>query len=200
VDSRLLARELRNQHKNVIELIARYGDKFERFTKVAFKTEPSPGSKTSQKERFALLNEDQSYFLLTLSRNTDHVVDLKARLVMAFRQARQGQQITEAEYLPGYHQLHDRAHALAAGSPNEKFVHMNINRLVNKTVGIESGQRQTAAAPMRSLLATAQIIATRAMATANDRHDAYLSAKTALHSLHQLIDGNHAAAALEVSQ
>ena len=40
--------------------------------------------------RFALLNEDQAFFLLSLSRNTDRVVELKANLIMAFREARYG--------------------------------------------------------------------------------------------------------------
>jgi phage regulator Rha-like protein len=37
-----------------------------------------------------LLNEDQAFFLLSLSRNTDRVVELKASLIMAFREARYG--------------------------------------------------------------------------------------------------------------
>jgi hypothetical protein len=37
------------------------------------------------------LNEDQTYFLLTLTRNTAQVVDLKQRLVQAFSEFRKGQ-------------------------------------------------------------------------------------------------------------
>ena len=50
IDSRLLALQLDNRHKAVMTLI----------------------------ERYALLTEDQSYFLLSLSRNTDTVVALKS--------------------------------------------------------------------------------------------------------------------------
>lgn len=39
-------------------------------------------------QSFALLNEDQCYFLLSLSRNTEQVVDLKAELVAEFGKAR----------------------------------------------------------------------------------------------------------------
>ena len=200
-DSRLLAERMKLRHHSAFEMVKDFKADFEQLGVIRFQTEqPHQGSKGGRPERYALLNEDQSYLLLAFSRNTLHVRALKvALLVKAFRQARQGQQITEVEYLPAYRELHDRAHKLAAGSKNERFIHMNLNRLVDKTVGIESGQRQTAAAPVRSLLATAQIIAARAMASANDHHDAYLSAKTALHSFHQLIDGSHAAAVLEVS-
>jgi phage regulator Rha-like protein len=180
VDTRTLAQGLRNQHKNVLELIERYKDTFERFGKVAFQTEPLA---SGQRERYALLNEDQSYFLLSLSRNTDHVVDLKANLVLAFKEARAGQALVAIEYLPGYHELHDKAHELANGSPNERFVHMNLNKLVNKAVGISSGQRSTIPAPVRSLTVVAQTLAARAMAGTKDHHDGYERAKTALTAL-----------------
>lgn len=180
VDTRILAQGLGNQHKNVLELVDRYKVKFERFGKVAFKTEPSTNG---QKVRYALLNEDQSYFLLSLSRNTDHVVDLKANLVLAFREARAGQAAAAIEYLPGYHELHDKAHELANGSPNERFVHMNLNKLVNKAVGISAGQRSSIPAPVRSLTVVAQTLAARAMDGSKDHHEGYERAKTALTAL-----------------
>lgn len=93
VDSRLLADRLQNKHKNVISLVERYGHKFEQFGKVAFQTEPLP---SGQRVRFALLNENQSYFLLSLSRNTDHVVNLKADLVATFAQVRTGRLLRNA--------------------------------------------------------------------------------------------------------
>lgn len=179
-DSRDLAARLRNQHKNVLDLIQRYQGQFERFGKVAFQTQPL---QSGQKTKVALLNEDQSYFLLSLSRNTDHVVNLKADLVQAFKQARAGQAVADLEYLPGYHQLHDKAHQLAAGSANERFVHMNLNKLVNKTVGLAAGQRQTAAAPVKSLTVVAQAVALNAMDGAKDHHDGYERAKIALVAL-----------------
>lgn len=176
VDSRLLAERLGDQHKNVLEIIDRYKDQFKRFGKVAFEMEPLP---SSQKTQFALLNEDQSYFLLSLARNTDHVVDLKANLVMAFSEARKALN-AEAEYLPSYHALHDKIHALATDSSNEKFVHMNFNKLINKTIGVASGERRGLSVPRRSLLVVAQAAATNAIQTANDHHDGYTLAKSAM--------------------
>ncbi|KRP48711.1 Phage regulatory protein Rha [Pseudomonas libanensis] len=91
VDSRLLAEQLQNQHKNSMALIERYSEKFKEFGLLAFETEARPvGQHGGGDVRFALLNEDQAFFLLALSRNTDRVVGLKASLIMAFREARYG--------------------------------------------------------------------------------------------------------------
>ena len=192
-DSRLIAVELQNQHKNVMELIDRYLARFEGFGKVAFKTEPLPGSKTGQKVKFALLNEDQCFFLLSLSRNTDHVVDLKAKLVKAFSEARRAAVQHGAEYLPGYHDLHDQIHVLAAKSSNERFVHLNVNRLINKTAGIGPGQRSGLPLRAQSLVCVAQAVAAQAMRTAQDHHDGFIKAKAALAALQSLaIEGGAA--------
>jgi phage regulator Rha-like protein len=186
VDSRILATGLRNQHKNVLELVERYVDKFRRFGVVPFQTEKPTRASGGRPERFALLNEDQSYFLLALSRNTDHVVELKASLVAAFKEARAGSAVA-VEYLPGYHALHDRAHELAAGSANEKFVHMNLNKLVNKTAGADPGTRSRLAPAIKARVTVAQEIAIRAMESANDHHDGYDKAKQALSSFGQVL-------------
>ncbi|MQT89476.1 hypothetical protein GHO39_10075 [Pseudomonas helleri] len=91
VDSRLLAKQLGTKHKNPMALIERYLAKFEEFGVVPFQTEkPLAGTAGGRPERFALLNEDQAFFLLALSRNSDRVVGLKADLIMAFREARYG--------------------------------------------------------------------------------------------------------------
>ncbi|MQU46321.1 Rha family transcriptional regulator, partial [Pseudomonas helleri] len=80
-----------NKHKNSMALIERYLAKFEAFGVVPFQTDkPLAGTAGGRPERFALLNEDQAFFLLALSRNNDRVVDLKADLIMAFREARYG--------------------------------------------------------------------------------------------------------------
>ncbi|MFU0822363.1 Rha family transcriptional regulator [Pseudomonas lundensis] len=91
VDSRQLAEQLENKHKNSIALIERYSEKFKEFGLLALETEARPaGQHGGGDVRFALLNEDQAFFLLSLSRNTDRVVELKASLIMAFREARYG--------------------------------------------------------------------------------------------------------------
>jgi len=92
VDSRQLAEQLGNQHKNTLTLIERYTDKFKEFGLLPLQTEAvkASGQRSTKHLRYALLNEDQAFFLLSLSRNTDRIVELKASLIMAFREARYG--------------------------------------------------------------------------------------------------------------
>ncbi|WP_052125646.1 Rha family transcriptional regulator [Bordetella trematum] len=180
IDSRVLAQHLGNKHQSVRELLADYAKDFRELGILRFETGASPGSKTGQKEKYAMLNEDQAYLLLTYSRNTATVRALKVRLVKAFSEARQARDLTRTEYLPTYHALHDEISALAGQSANAKYAHLNINRLVNKTVGIGSGQRSHLDAPRRSLLVAAQYLASTAMHGAGDHKEGYALAKHAL--------------------
>ena len=111
------------------------------------------------------------------------MVDLKVRLVQAFSEARRVADQRQTEYLPTYHRLHDAVHQLAGQSPNEKFVHMNLNKLVNKTAGLEAGQRPKAGLLQQAMLTVAQDVATQAMQGATDHHDGYQSAKRSLSAL-----------------
>lgn len=183
IDSRLLARELGNKHRHSLRLIDQYRDRFERFGKVCFKNAPLPGSKTGQSERYALLTEDQSYLLLSLSRNTDIVVNLKVKLIRTFGQYRKTADLRKTEYLPAYHQLHDQLGQLALGSPNERRVHQNVNRLLNKFAGIEAGRRATAPLPEQAMLIVGHAMAARAAQGATDHHDGYQRIKSTLQAL-----------------
>jgi len=185
-DSRKLADSLGTKHKHTLELVRTHKAAFEAFGKVPFETAPLP---SGQRETFALLNEDQSFLLLTFSRNTKAVVALKVKLVRAFSDARKALQLRTTEYLPGYHAVHDRLHELAHGSDNEHFVHMNVNRLLNKVSGIDAGQRATAALPSQSILIVAQAMAARALQEAPDHRAGYERIKQALaplSALHQI--------------
>lgn len=177
IDSRLLAQHLGNKHENVMQLLRDYRADFEPFGILRFETGEITGR--GQPVKFALLNEDQAYLLLAYSRNTAKVRALKVKLVLAFGEARRAAELT-AEYLPTYHGLHDQLHTLAAGSPNERWAHANLNKLVNKAAGIESGQRPVAGIPQKAMLIAAQHIATQAMQGATDHHEGYARAKTAL--------------------
>ena len=183
IDSRLLAEGFGNKRRTVIALLDKYRDRFERFGKVLFKKAPLPGSRTGQSERYALLNEDQSYLLLTLSRNSETVLDLKTKLVKSFAEARRVADIRKAEYLPSFHRLSDAIHTAAAESPNAKHVHANVARLINKTVGIKAGQRALAPVPQLALMIVAQEMAATAMQSANDHHDGYLQVKQSMRAL-----------------
>ena len=187
VDSRLLARHLGNQHKGVVALIDRYADRFRAFGQLLFQKEVGDRQHGGgNPERFALLNEDHAFFLLALSRNSERVIDLKAKLVQAFREARRAADLRQVEYLPTYHRMHDRMRDLAAGSSNERFVHLNLNKLINKACGLESGQRRRANLPQQSMVIVAQAVATNALQGATDHRAGYRRAKDALQMLSSL--------------
>lgn len=184
VDSRLLAQHLGNQHRHVIALVEKYADKFQGLNQLLFKSavgERQQGG--GNPERFALLTEDQAYFLLSLSRNSERVVNLKVKLIQVFSDARRAIAMRQVEYLPTYHQLHDRVHQLAVESSNEKFVHIHVNNLVNKAAGVATGQRGSASLHQQAMLIVCQDLATKAMHGATDHHEGYQRAKQRLQSL-----------------
>lgn len=166
VDSRIIAKHLGVQrHQDTFELIKRYTAKFQKLGVLLFQTgKPPRASAGGRPERYALLNEDQAYFLLNLSRNTERVVDLKLKLIIAFRDARNRCVLHSHTYLPGYHELHDEVALLAqrakeAGSQTDEAIfHININKLVNKTAGIEAGSRDKLTYLQKLMVANAQTV------------------------------------------
>lgn len=90
VDSRLVSNELGVTHEAVQKLISNYSDAFQEFGILRFEigAVKREGGRGTKHEKFYLLNEDQTYFLMTLVRNTDEAVALKKRLVKAFAQFR----------------------------------------------------------------------------------------------------------------
>lgn len=179
-DTRLLAQHLGNQHKNVFELVKNYKADFEQLGKVTFQTEALP---SGQLEKFALLNEDQAYLLLTYSRNTATVRALKIKMVAAFGDARRAAEIRDAEYLPSYHAMHDAIKRAANGSPNERFMHINANKFMNKLAGVQPGQRPVAGQLQQSILAVGCAMAAKAVTEAPDGHGLHQHIKNALKPL-----------------
>ncbi len=185
IESRLLAQSMGNTHRPTVALIDKYREPLERFGQVLFKKAVGDRKQGGGKsERVALLNEDQALFLLALSRNTDRVVELKFKLIQAFSTARRNAQQRKEEYLPGHHLMHDAIQEKCSGSGNAGRVHMNFEKLINRTVGIEAGQRNKA--PVAALT-IAQQVAVAALAGAVDHRDAYQRAKSALGTLHNLL-------------
>ncbi len=88
VSTRDLSARMGNAHKNVMSLIRDYEAEFKGFGRVAFETRPFETAGGTQQGTIAMLNEEQSYLLLTLVRNSDTTVPLKAALIRAFTQAR----------------------------------------------------------------------------------------------------------------
>jgi phage regulator Rha-like protein len=190
VDSRILAGEMGNQHESVIKLVDDYQADFEEFGVVRFQIgKPPKGSRGGRPERFAMLNEDQAYLLLTFSRNTAKARRLKVNLVKAFARFREGQQVA-ADYLPLYHALHDTVKELAdrahqAGSTtSEEIFHINVNKLINRVFGLASGEREHLSPTMRAMITAAQATANetlrKALAEGLGHREAYQRAKKAM--------------------
>jgi phage regulator Rha-like protein len=185
VDSRAIASHLGQQHQSTFELIKDYTADFAQLGKVRFETGASPNSATGQKVRYAMLNEDQAYLLLTMSRNTPRTVALKVALIKAFRDTRLALAAYQAGTLPSFKGLQD---ALAAipGDPGVWF-HGNVNKLINKTAGITAGVRSGCDATHQAMLTLLQDIATKSVTGAADAHDAYKRIKDSLQPLGALM-------------
>lgn len=184
VDSRTVARGLKNKHKAVLNLLDRYENVFRQHGQLTFKKEVGEREQGGgNPERYALLNEDQAYLLLSLSRNSETVVALKSKLISAFGHARRAADIRQTEYLPSFHQLRDAIHAASATASNEGLIHMNVNKAVNKAAGIEAGQRASAPMGKQALLIVAQEMAARAMQSAQNHRDGYQRVKQSLLAL-----------------
>ncbi len=150
-DSRLLASFLDHRHRTILENIDKYSAELLELSELPFQTELGEarpqGGRTAQ--RFALLNEDQCYFLLTLMRNNQKVVRAKLELVKAFKDARVQLARTDAARLEGKQirrletdsikELVD--YASAKGSKSAQMYYANITKMTNKILGIEAGNR-----------------------------------------------------------
>ena len=84
-DSRTFAPKMDIRHRQLMDNIRKYASKFEELGLLPFQSEAveEDGARGIKYQQYALLNEDQAYFLLTLSRNTDAVVSAKLALVKA---------------------------------------------------------------------------------------------------------------------
>ncbi len=87
IDSRLIAIELGIKHKSFMETIRKHEKQTEQaFGILRFETAEIIGK--GQPEKFVYLTEEQSIFMMTLSRNTERVVECKIQLVKAFSEAK----------------------------------------------------------------------------------------------------------------
>jgi phage regulator Rha-like protein len=116
VDSRIIAEELGIEHKTLMDNINTHISKIE-FAFGAVSVEPQE-LKTTQgntvSKKVAFLTEDQATFVMTLSRNTDKVIDAKIRLVTAFSKAKSALQSISPELLSILSVMSERMNVLAA--------------------------------------------------------------------------------------
>lgn len=153
-DSRLLAGFLDHRHRTILENVDKYHAELSSISisPIPFQTEtgkPLAQGGFGKPTRYALLSEDQCYFLLTLMRNNERVVAAKLALVKAFSNARaqlanrdiariDGKEVRKAEtdsikLLVEY--------ASAAGSKSASHYYANVTRMTNSLLGVESGER-----------------------------------------------------------
>ncbi len=74
------------EHASVIKTIRKHQTHFEQFGFLGFEIQEKRGTQGAQTE-YAILNEDQATFAITLFRNNERVIDFKVALVKAFRAA-----------------------------------------------------------------------------------------------------------------
>ena len=88
VDSRLIAQDLEIEHESLMKTVANYKEQIEQaFGSLRFEI-GVPDKPTGNPPKFALLDENQATFVMTLSRNTDAVVKAKLSLVRSFSAAK----------------------------------------------------------------------------------------------------------------
>ena len=80
VSSEVLAKGFEVTHQAVLKLIEKYSERFQTLRTFGFQIRKSGGRDV----RFVLFNEEQTAFLGSLLRNTDRVVEFKARLTSEF--------------------------------------------------------------------------------------------------------------------
>lgn len=190
IDSRLVAEQLGNQHKNVIGLVRTYQQDFAELGRVAFETRTMQTAGGPQKYEVALLNENQCYLLLTYSRNTPRARALKINLVRAFSEARNRTSALDAQHLPLYHAMHAEVSALArrakecGSSTPEHLFHITANKALNAAMGIANGEQHTLTIEQQLILATLQAVYRRhlhsSLANGDDHREAGRKAREAL--------------------
>ncbi len=178
VDSRDIARHLGIQHASAVRIITKYRDKFTRFGKLRFQIGKPTAVTGGRPERFAMLNEDQAYLLLVLSRSTPRTAELKALLIEAFRDSRHAAAVYRDATLPTTKELQD-AIAAVPGGPGP-WLFSNTAKLVNKAAGIPAGTRDSLTATQQAVMMLIQRVAAAAIRAATDAKDAYAKTTAAL--------------------
>lgn len=151
VDSRLLAPELDHRHRNIFANITKHLEHFQKLGIVHFEKARLETNLGIREQSYALLNEDQCYFLLTLMRNTEKVLDAKVNLVKAFRDARTQLAKRDIARIEGKQVRHLETDAIrdlvnyarTNGSKNADMYYMTITKMTNAALNIDAGQRDS---------------------------------------------------------
>lgn len=175
ISSLLISEKIATSYKATNNLIRKHKKRMESLGELPF--EKAADSK-SGRAKPALLNEDQSIFLLTLSRNTEQVVEFKLALTKEFAKLRRKQALIDENHAKdkwqqnrelGIHQRHDITDAIKqfvifakdSGSNGADHYYFHITRLVNTALGIED--RDSISAQQLAMLETAEAIAEKVL-------------------------------------
>lgn len=148
-DSRLLASKLDHRHRTILENIDKYQARFLQLGRLPFETGTIETRGGRQAQRYALLNEDQCYFLLTLMRNNEKIVDGKLALVKSFRDARTQLAARDQARIEGKKIRHQETdsikelveYAKGQGSKSAEMYYASVTKMTNKALNITAGMR-----------------------------------------------------------
>lgn len=166
VDTRTLAPKLDIRHRNLIQNIRSYESEFAELGRVPFQTETLQTPGGTQEVGYALLNEDQAYFLLTLSRNSPLVVKAKLSLVKAFKSARETLEHSTLARLEGKKARRIETdsikklveYATQQGSKSASKYYMSVTKMTYDLLGIEAGQRDNLTKDQAQQLGMAELM------------------------------------------
>lgn len=189
LDSRLLACKLGVKHRHLLRRIEQHYSDYAALGVMRFES-AKPQVLGGRPERFALLNEDQAMLVLTYTRNTLEIRAMKARLIQAFGEARRALAARNQQYLPLYRHAHQAASQLAeyaqqhGSTTPAQMHHINLEKLVNKTIGIDKGQRASLNTAQLTTLGCCYVLAAEsvqhALAAGADHKQAYQAVKAKL--------------------
>ena len=166
VDTRTLAPKLDIRHRNLIQNIRSYESEFAELGRVPFQTETLQTPGGTQEVGYALLNEDQAYFLLTLSRNSPLVVKAKLSLVKAFKSARETLEHSTLARLEGKKARRIETdsikklveYATQQGSKSDSKYYMSVTKMTYDLLGLEAGQRDNLTKDQAQQLGMAELM------------------------------------------
>lgn len=193
------------KNRAIIQLAKRYQPQFEELGVLTFEmSKPPRNSKGGRPETYALLNEGQATFLLTLSKNTPAVVAFKLRLTKAFTAlARQAIRKAELEWQQARSQGKVARkqetdtikafieYAKGQGSKHPAFYYTNLTKATYKALflvnGPMAGLREKLDPVQLGMLSTAEYVANQELQEGMEKgmhyRDIYTTARDRVGSL-----------------
>ncbi len=202
ISSALIAKSIGVENRAISALIRKHKARLSTFGQVTFEMSPNGQKKV------VLLNEDQATFILTLSKNSEKVVDFKHQLVTAFSNLRRKQAIVDENHAKvewqerrelGKLTRHTQTGAIQTfldyagnqGSSNYPLRGYSIlTKMVNNALQIDD--RETASEEQLHLVATAELLVARTLIEGMNVGLAYKNiyqrCRTKVHDLADLIE------------